>query len=459
MSEAKRFSKGLDVTGFTVTLLLPIFLTHGRLLAEASMDVLAVGLLLRSAGGQGWHWARQWWFKAALLWWGWQFFCSLPMIGPGLPQALVQAGLAIRFPLMVVALQSWTLATPSARRRMRWILVACGLYFALQFVAQAATGYNFFGIPRYIDGTLTGPYTHPRAAAPFSRLVLPLLMLGCQGLWGRVGASDASSDPRGAWTLTRLGALAAMSALAVCSVALVALAGQRMPMALTLLGLGVCAVLYRPFRGVALLTLLSVPLLIFALSVFSPPSFHHLILRAQVQLSHFWASPYGLIFTRAVVIAKAHPWTGFGYDAFRHACRDPSYQHGLAWMSAAPGGGGTAICVQHAHNHYLQALTNGGLPGLGFFCAFVVSTLSALWPLKGAVRLRGRRLDDAREPLAQAWCVGLFSAFLIQEWPLASSSDFLNLPLGGWAFMLVGVGLAEARAWQLRAKAACSDTA
>ncbi|MBS1064145.1 hypothetical protein JK185_14160 [Gluconobacter wancherniae] len=42
------------------------------------------------------------------------------------------------------------------------------------------------------------------------------------------------------------------------------------------------------------------------------------------------------------------------------------------------------------------------------------------------------------------WRVGLFGAAVLHEWPLSSQSAFLNMPLGGIAFLLLGAGLAEA---------------
>lgn len=426
MTRTDRFMPVLDRLGLGMTLLLPVFLTHGRIFSEITMDLLALGLLARSALGLGWGWARQFWVRVALLWWGWQIVCSLPHIGLGSSQALTQAVLAIRFPLMAVALQVWTLSTGKARRAMASVLVACCLYFVLQFVVQAVFGHNLFGYPRYIDGTLTGPYAHPRAAAPFSRLVLPVMMLGCAWLVAYAGKSGVTAD-----RTARLRGFLAMSVLAIGVVAVMVLAGQRIPMALTVLGMAVCALFYRPLRPAALAALCSLPVLVLLARLFAPQAFHHLVILAAQQLSHFWQSHYGLVFTRAVVMAQAHPVTGLGYDAFRHACANPAYQHGLPWLSAAQDGGGTGICVQHAHNHYLQALTNAGLPGLFLFGGLVFACLRALWPVQGT---------------HHAWRIGLFAAFFVQEWPLASASDFLNLPLGGWAFMLLGVGLAEAMA-------------
>ncbi len=252
MTRTDRFMPVLDHLGLGMTLLLPVFLTHGRIFSEITMDLLALGLLARSALGLGWGWARQFWVRLALLWWGWQIVCSLPHIGLGSSQALTQAVLAIRFPLMAVALQVWTLSTGKARRAMASVLVACCLYFVLQFVVQAVFGHNLFGYPRYIDGTLTGPYAHPRAAAPFSRLVLPVMMLGCAWLVAHAGKSGVTAD-----RTARLRGFLAMSVLAIGVVAVMVLAGQRIPMALTVLGMAVCALFYRPLRPAALAALCS----------------------------------------------------------------------------------------------------------------------------------------------------------------------------------------------------------
>ena len=43
--------------------------------------------------------------------------------------------------------------------------------------------------------------------------------------------------------------------------------------------------------------------------------------------------------------------------------------------------------------------------------------------------------------------MGLFAAALIQLWPVASSTDWVSMPLAGWFFLQLGLALAEARAY------------
>ena len=72
------------------------------------------------------------------------------------------------------------------------------------------------------------------------------------------------------------------------------------------------------------------------------------------------------------------------------------------------------------------------MPGLALFC-----TLVGVWLFR-----LGQGLLRDPDPLR----VGLFVAALIQEWPVASTSPLTSLPIGGWFLLLLGFGLAQARA-------------
>ena len=221
-------------------------------------------------------------------------------------------------------------------------------------------------------------------------------------------------------------------------IATVVLAGQRMPLLLCLLGLLVSGLLLRRLRPVVLAALLAAPVLVAVSAVVSPHSFGHLVTLFGRQMRHFGQSSYGLIYLRALSIGLSNPLAGLGFDGFRHGCPLPAYfRDWPPWGPPSGTGGGAWICVQHAHNHYLQALTDAGVPGLLLFCALVASWLVALAP---------GLADRDRGAVLQAWRVGLFAAVFVHEWPVASASAFTNMPLGGWFFLLLGVGLAEAGA-------------
>ena len=421
----------LDRLGAGAALLCPLFLLHGRGVAEALIDGVALAFLLRSALSADWRWTRTAWVPVSLFWWGWLVLCSVPFgpFGAGGWPGLVQAVAALRFPLFVAALQHRLLVPPGPRRLMRWLIVGACCYIAGQLLLQDLTGRNLFGDRRFGDGTLTGPYDKPRAAAPLSRLLLPTMLMA--SAW--VTARAASARGAGRRWLLRVASLLPL----LLGIAIVVLAGQRMPLLLTLLGLLVAGLLLRRLRSTLLAALLATPVLVAVSAVVSPHSFGHLVTLFSQQMRHFGQSAYGLIYTRALSIGLSNPLTGLGDDGFRHGCAQPAYfRDWPPWGPPSGSGGGAWICVQHPHNHYLQALTDAGLPGLLLFCALV-----AAW-LVGLGTGLGRR--DGTVP--QAWRVGLFAAVFVHEWPIASASAFTNMPLGGWFFLLLGVGLAEADA-------------
>jgi len=134
--------------------------------------------------------------------------------------------------------------------------------------------------------------------------------------------------------------------------------------------------------------------------------------RFSTQMEHFSRSDYGLIYGRALAMAEARPVLGYGYEGFRNGC-------GLA-----------AYCNIHPHNHYLEAATDSGVPGLVLFCLLMLCWWRDLF----------RGLWRRAEPLR----VGLFVAALLQEWPLASASSFYAVEIAGFFLVMLGWGLAEA---------------
>ncbi len=405
------------VAGWLVLGIVPGML-HAYAVAEALIALIGLGWLARCALLGDWAWLRQGWAPVAALWWVWLVICSMPGIGQGGTGSLVQALAVVRYLLLAVALERQVLAQPRVRRWLWMVLAASAAWIGLSALLQFATGRNLAGYPRWGDGELTGPFLKPRAAAPLARMLPPVLLVP-------VGALLAGRPD-----LRRMAAAAALTAFAV---AVMVLIGQRMPVLLTVLGLLVAAVLLPRLRLPVLAALVAGGVLVAASAVVSPPTFYRLVTKFSDQMENFPASPYGLLAARAVAIAQDHPWTGRGFDGFRSGCADPRYFRGWGYSSnPADTGGGLAGCNIHPHNLYLQAVTDAGVPGLALYGAMVLAWLAAL----------GRGLWRAPTPLR----VGLFAAFVVAHWPLASTSSAFAVETGGLAFLLLGFGLAEARA-------------
>jgi hypothetical protein len=408
----------LDRVALVSVLLTPLALLHAHGIAEGLIGVADICFLSRSAVVGDWAWLRATWVRIALVWWGWLVVCSIPIpalhLGEGGIGSLLQAIATVRFLIFTAALEHAVLRDSAPRRWMFGIIAASAAYIAAQVLIQFAFGHNLYGAPPGRDGEITGPFRKPRAGPPLSRILFPVLIPPIAALLAR---------PRIAM---KLGAYA----LLLAGMCIMVLIGQRMPLLLTGLGFVVAALLLRQLRPVVLVAGVTAVMLVAATVVVSPPTYHRLVLKFSDQMDHFATSQYGQLYARALEIGEQHPLTGRGFDGFRSGCELPRYFR-PSFDGSQPDGGGAAICAQHPHNFYAQAVDEGGLPGLVLFCVLGIAWLMPL----------ARGLWRNPQPLR----VGLFASILIQLWPLASTSAFTSMPMGGWFFLLLGWGLAEAQ--------------
>ncbi len=401
----------IDRAGVGLALVLPLFLLHGRGIAEGCVGVLGALFLVQCGVRRDWGWVRAPWVWWGGAWWAWVVLCSVPWGWAASGQAL-GAG---RFLLLVAALEHWVLREAGVRAWLGRVLRWSAVYLAAQSLLQFATGRNAFGWPRGADGELTGPYQNPRAGAPLSRLLFPAVLPVAERWLAR-------------------GWLVAGWLVVPAAVAVQVLIGQRMPLLLVAMGLFVVALLLPRMRFGVLTAAGFATMLLVATSVVSPPTFNRMVTKFAFQMQRFPESHYGLIAARAVAIVEDRPVLGAGFDGFRRECEVPAYFRD--WRGGD--GMGAAICVQHPHSFWLQAAVEGGVPGLMLFGGLCVAWLRRL----------GRGLWGPREGGGpDAVRVGLFVAALIHLWPIASSTAWTSMPLGGWFFVLLGLGLAETRAY------------
>jgi hypothetical protein len=408
----------LDRTALGAVLLTPLLLLHAHGIAEVAIGVADLCFLARSAITRDWVWTRTPWLLIGWTWWLWVVFCSLPIpvlaLGQGGAASLTQAMVLGRFLIFVAAMEHAILRGPDARRWLYWVVAASAAYIAAHAVFQFITGYNFYGEPRGGDGELTGPFGKPRAGPPFARMLFPALIPWVAAIFAQPGMRHMVQ----AW-LVLIGG--------VCVSLLI---GQRMPFLLTVLGLVVIGVLLPRLRWGVLAAGIAMAVLLAASPIVAPAAHYRLVEKFSNQMEHFATSDYGELYARALEIGVQNPVTGLGSEGFRTGCPNPRYFR-PSFDSSVADGGGAKECWHHPHNYYLEALDNGGFPGLILFCTLGLAWLTAL----------GRGLWRQPDPLRAA----LFAAAVIQLWPIASSTGFTSMPVGGWSFLLLGWGLAEAR--------------
>lgn len=415
----------LDRTALVCVLLLPLLLMHAHGIAEVALAIADFCFLGRCAITRNWAWARTYWFRVGLLWWGWVVLCSLPIrpldLGEYGGPSLLQGVVDIRFLVLVAAMEHSILRDPAPRRWMFGVIAASTIYMAVQSAFQFAFGVNMYGFPKSGGIILTGPFHKPRVGPPLARTLLPVL----------IPPAAALLDRR-RWVAT-LGA----GALLLGGVALMVAVNQRMPLVLMVFGLMVGALLLKRLRGPVIVAAVVGGLLLAASPIIAPGIAQRLIGKTTHQMVYFPSSPYGELYTRALEIGLQNPVTGLGADGFRYGCPNPRYFR-PTFDGVSKDGGGPTACASHPHNPFMQALVNGGFPGLALFCWLCLAWMAPLW----------RGLWKNPDPLR----VGLFTTALIQLWPIASTSGFTAMPMGGWFFLLLGWGMAEAR-WRRPAEA------
>ena len=335
-------------------------------------------------------------------------------LGEGNLHSTIQAVSVVRFLLLAAAMEHLFLKPESIRNWLYVLSAAAVVWIGLNCLVQMITGVNIIGWPRGPDGELTGPFGTPRAGPAVSRIMLPAVL-----------------PPVAELLETRdiVHKLAAY-ALLLIGFALMILIGQRMPLVLTLLGFLIVAVLMRELRPLVLAAAIGGALLLAASPVVAPEAHTRLVLLFTRQLENFSTSPYGKMYARAWEIGRQNPITGLGYDGFGTGCPQPRYFR-PTFDGSLPDGGAATFCWNHPHNYYFEALNDGGFVGLGLFCATVLAWLATL----------GRGLW--RQPVAIR--VALFATAVFEFWPIQSSTSFTSMPIGGWLFLLLGWGLAEAR--------------
>ncbi|MCX7685506.1 MAG: O-antigen ligase family protein [Acetobacteraceae bacterium] len=407
----------LDRHGTRVALVaalaLPLLVIVSRSAAEAVFAGLAAGFLLRLARLR-WSGAAlptlPAWFLAACGYWVW---LVLGTLANGAPAERLFAALAWgRFPLALLAVSSWLLVSEDARRWALRVTGASAAFVALETWAQFALGRGVTGSGRALPGYLSGPFTRPRVGAYLGQVMWPALLAATV-------------------TLRRGGAAAAAGAVLLIALGLgaVLLSGQRGAGVTAFVVLLLAGLLLPALRRPALGALAAAALLAAAAPVVAPDTFDRYAAQLPRLIATFPETHYGQILARALAIHEASPWLGHGAEAFRHLCREPAY---LVGWGGIGDGGGAAICVPHPHNHYLEALLDGGWPGLLLFSLF--QGLLAVAILRGL-------LAAPREPVR----VGLALPLLLGLWPVATAGAYAGIEGAAPRTLMTGWALAAAR--------------
>ena len=120
-----------------------------------------------------------------------------------------------------------------------------------------------------------------------------------------------------------------------------------------------------------------------------------------------FSSQHDSVFRTAYNMFKDQPLLGHGPKMFRVICKDQKYSTG------------TAPCMTHPHNFYIQLLAETGIIGFLFlFSALLYVIYTALRQFKSIILKEKRPLSDYQ--------VCLLAGILITVWPLTPNGNFFH---------------------------------
>jgi len=384
---------------------LPVLFVIGRAPAEIAISLIALLFLARSALGLGWTWLKTPWLAVALVFWAYLLLVSALAISP--EDSFGRALPYLRFVLFAVALQHWLLTEPAAIRTFLKILAIAVGFVLLDCLYQYGTGVDLFGKVAEGQFRLSGPFNNDVAGTFLAKVSLPLL-----GWW------FAWSAHRGHLSWSIGGALALLIGLVIL------LTGERTAVVSYAMGLGLLVLavgsIRRPLLLVGLAGLIGLGAIIANQSELRQRFVGH----TTSDFEDFWNNRYGIIFVHAIDAWRDAPVTGVGLKNFRLTCDSGNFEHK---------GPIDSWCFNHAHNPYLEMLSETGAIGLLLFLVLVALILKDI--------VAGWRPRHPDFPLVAASAASL----LMFLWPvMVSKSLFAN-----WNAMLlwlaIGFALALAR--------------
>ena len=392
----------LDRISLGLLYLLPVVFVAGRAPADIVMSLIALLFLVRSQIGLGWAWLKTPWISAALIFWGYLLLISALAIEPD--DSFGRALPFIRFVLFAAALQHWLLIDRQRIKTFLTVLAIAVGFVILDCLYQYVVGADIFGKIAEGKFRLSGPFNNDVAGTFIAKTSLPLL-----GWW------FAWSVARGHLSWLVGGALAALIGVVIM------LTGERMALGTYGIGLLVLVVCIREVR---------LPLVLIGLAalvglgsfVMTNPTFHERYIgHTQQDVDDFWSGRYGIIFVKAFEVWQDNPVIGVGLKNFRQTCETPNFDHE---------GPVESWCFTHAHNPYLELLSETGFLGLVLFLLVI-----------GLV-LRDQSLGWQRARPDFPLAIGASASLILFLWPLLISKSIFSNWNGMLLWLMIGLSLA-----------------
>ncbi|SFK06261.1 O-antigen ligase family protein [Methylophaga sulfidovorans] len=389
--------------------LLPALLLFSRAIADITVVLVAITFLVFSYKNRHWDWIKQPWFLAFLLFNAYLVFVNLPLSSEP-SESLKYVLTFIRWPLFAMALSYWVFNNAENRQYFLIGLLLTMFFIIADTFWQYIFDVDWFGIERFSETRLTGPFRSP----------IPGTML--LRLWF-IALFAALLIPVFKQSVIRQ--LTFMIVVMGTGFVFTFLTGERM--ALILFSAG-CAVVfiamllaYKQYKQKLMLMLALLAITLVTTLFLSPEMFERSIVSIGSKLSTFAQSDYGSVFNAAWQVWQDNWWLGSGLHTYQTVCE----QQQLLISSG--------LMCTHPHNLYLQLGAETGVVGLLLFL-FMLYLLYK--KVLGPLLVQRNWIQAALS----------FSVLTVSFWPLTGGISVLS----NWVAALVWLGIA----WVLAISAA-----
>lgn len=385
--------------------LLPALLLFSRAIADITVVLVGLAFLYHSYKYADWNWLHQPWLKAVLMFWAYLLLVNAPL--SILPVESFKYALTfIRWPLFAAALAYWLLRNQKQQQSFLAGLLVTSLLVVADTGWQYLFGADWFGIKRFDEERLTGPFRNPVPGT----LMLRLWFIALFGmlLWQVFT------------TRSRIQGLMIVLAL-LLGLGFMFITGERMALMLFATAGLLIVVAYffeYPSERIPLLAgLVAMAILLWLLMESTPHMTERSVYSIVDKLANFHESDYGLVFAAAWEVWQQHFWLGNGLHSYQQVCQ----QMDLFANS-------NMRCT-HPHNLYLQLGAETGLIGAVLF----ISMLAMIY------------ITALRQALKKRCYLHLsmsFSILTVSFWPLIGGISVFNNWIGALVWLGVGWVLA-----------------
>ena len=398
-----------------IPFLLPFAIPFSRSIADITIILIALAFLCKSYFENDWHWAGETWFKMACVFVVYCIFINSSLsINP--TESLKYSIYFLRWPLFALALTYWLFTDLQSLKKFLYVMTFVALFLIFDTWYQYVMGHDIFGVEKFGDTRLTGPFRRPYIGMWLTKLIiLPLFIFTVMKKYG-----DLLRHKYLALTLFIFLGIYILT---------IFITGERMAFLMALLSISVILLgliankNISIFKGLFLFILLSLTTYFFAIA--NPEQSQRSITSTLEKIINWKTSDYGLVWKSAYDVWQEAPLFGAGLHKYREACE----LLGTYGTTNNPIGAG--VCF-HPHNITMQLLSETGVVGFVLFFSMVI-TLS-IGMLKEYF-------------LNKSWLIFFLSlnVLLACFLPIQSNTDFFSNKYSSLVWLLVGVSLAVSR--------------